>query len=50
MLETSLKLLKTDTVCKTPIISVESLFKSFDGTMILKDINFTVNEGNLISI
>lgn len=34
----------------TPIITVDSLFKSFDKTMILKNINFTVKPGNLISI
>jgi polar amino acid transport system ATP-binding protein len=32
------------------IISVDKLFKSFDGTMILKNVNFNVNEGNLVSI
>jgi polar amino acid transport system ATP-binding protein len=33
-----------------PIISVGSLFKSFDGVTILKNISFTVEAGNLISI
>lgn len=40
----------TSTAHDQPIISVKSLFKSFYGTIILKNINFTVKEGNLISI
>ena len=42
--------LPASTGASTPIISVGSLFKSFDGVKILKNINFTVQEGNLISI
>jgi len=34
----------------SPIICVGSLFKSFNGIMVLKDINFTVEQGSLFSI
>lgn len=35
---------------KSSIVVIRSLFKSFDDLMILKNINFTVNEGDLVSI
>jgi polar amino acid transport system ATP-binding protein len=34
----------------SPIICVGSLFKSFNGIIVLKDINFTVEQGSLFSI
>jgi len=42
--------LKTSHANEQTIISVDKLFKSFGGTMILKNINFDVVEGNLVSI
>jgi len=35
---------------EAPIVAIRSLFKSFEDVMILKGINFTVNEGDLVSI
>jgi polar amino acid transport system ATP-binding protein len=42
--------LKANLSGTAPIITVDSLFKSFGNTVILKNINFTVKPGNLISI
>jgi len=42
--------LNTSHASEQTIISVGELFKSFDGTMILKNVNFDVDEGNLVSI
>ena len=42
--------LNTSDASEQTIISVGELFKSFDGTMILKNVNFDVDEGNLVSI
>jgi polar amino acid transport system ATP-binding protein len=50
MLDADMKPQETSEAIDRPTISVESLFKSFDDTMILKNINFSVEEGNLISI
>src|SRR5271165_5208674 len=35
---------------EAPILAIRSLFKSFEDVMVLKDINLTVNEGDLVSI
>ena len=42
--------LNTSHASEQTIISVGELFKSFDSTMILKNVNFDVDEGNLVSI
>ena len=38
------------TAAAAPMVAIQSLFKSFEDVMILKDISFTVKEGDLVSI